>query len=53
MISPTASRRSHSPVKHKAHELQVEGAGQAEQPDLPRGILLALTSLTKITIVPF
>lgn len=53
MTSQRAFRGSHSPVKHKAHELQVESAGQAEQPDLPRGVLLALTSLTKITIVPF
>lgn len=41
------------PVKHETHQLQVERAGKTEQPDLPRGVLLALTSFAKITIVPF
>lgn len=47
------SRRSHSPIKDEAHELQVEGAGKAEEADPPGGILLALAGLTEVAVVSF
>lgn len=52
-LQGSASKASSSPIKNKAHQLQVKNAWKTKEPDLPGSILLALTALTEVSIVPF
>lgn len=53
LCPPTDARAAcHVPVKNKAHELQVEGAGEAEEADPAGGVLLALAALAEVAVVP-